>query len=165
MTRHRHIVALLVTTLGCYSHFDVPLGSVRRLDGFVDGQHRELETSTGEHIVFDRDTLLSFHDELGEPVVVDTPDEGPKIDRERDRQERFTAISIEGPLFIGTTRSLERFVADLRATRSIRAKKPAPLMTTLAIVIPSVVLTALVVALFFPVCQATRCFGSFWSEY
>ena len=134
---------------------------MQRLDGFFGGQHRTIESKDAEPVVFDRDTILSFRDEGGAPVWVDG-DDGPRIDRTREREARFSSISVAGPLFVGTMRSHEILTIDLRSIRAIQAKKPNALTTVLAIVIPCVVLPLFAFAIFVPVCQSTKCFGTMW---
>jgi hypothetical protein len=164
MTRWGPVVltVALPATVGCYSTFDLPLQSVQALDRFHDGEHRTITTTHGENVVFDRDTTLSFHDEGGEGVLVASlhTESGVELDRGRDREARFSAIVVNGSSFEGTTRSHERVTIDLRQVQAIQARKPSALKTTLAILIPCVLVTIAAFAIFFPVCQATTCFGT-----
>ncbi len=152
----------LMATAACYSTFDLSAQSVQALNGFHEGERRTIATTQNESVVFDRDTILSFHDQGGEPVYVASlrTESGVEVDRSREREARFSAIAINGPHFDGTTQAGEHLVLDLRQLTVIQAKKPSALKTTLAIVIPCVLVTALAVVIFFPACQATTCFGT-----
>ena len=116
-----------MTTVGCYSTFDLPLQSVQALDRFHDGEHRTITTTGGKSIVFDRDTILSFHDEGGEGVLVGSlrTESGVELDRSRDREARLSAIVVHGSSFEGTTRTHEPFIIDLRQIQAIHAKSGA----------------------------------------
>lgn len=150
----------LMTTAGCYSTFDLPSQSVRALDRFREGEHRTITTTHGERVVFDRDTILSFHDEGGEGVYVGSVETGVVLDHGRDRAARFSSIFVNGSSFEGTTRSQQHLSFDLRQVLAIHAMKYSAVQTTLAIVIPCVLLTAAAIVIFFPVCEASTCFGT-----